>query len=50
MKWQMKFPVNKCKVTYAGGKRKPVFYLYGDGVELATSIQGQDLAGHTEFL
>lgn len=22
IKWQMNFPVNKCKVTYAGGKKK----------------------------
>lgn len=51
IKWQMNFPVNKCKVTYAGGKKKTsLFYRHGDGVELATTIQEQDLAGHTEYL
>lgn len=35
IKWQMKFPVNKCKVTYGGRKKThPLFYLHDDGVEL----------------
>lgn len=49
IKCQMKFLVNKCKVTYGGRKKtKPLFYLHGDGVELATTIQ-EDLAGLTEY-
>lgn len=33
---------------YAEGKKNPLLYLYGDGVELATTIQEQDLAGHSD--
>lgn len=46
----MKFPVNKCKVTYAEGKNPILFSVYGDRVELATTIQEQHRAGHTECL
>lgn len=53
----MKFPVNRGNVMFPGrkknnqqNKKTPLFYLYGDRAELATTIQGQSLAGHTEYV
>lgn len=46
IKWQMKFPVNKCKCTQE--ETNPLLCLYSDGAELATTIPEQDLAGHSK--
>lgn len=46
IKWQMKFPVNKCKCTQE--EKNPLLCLYSDGAELATTILEQDLTGHSD--